>query len=125
MSKSKEVHSKRRQEFKPLNQKVPLGKMLVGTGSNKRFVRDPSQLKFFRLIRTLREVSGLSFANISDRIEELIAAKEGRQPTPRVHFKLRRTWSQHRVRDCYRMMDDLLPRCIPSERRKIWNRKER
>ena len=125
MSKSKEVHRQRREEGKPLNQKVPLGKTVVGTGSNRRFVRDPSQLKYFRLIRILREVQGLSFEKISDRIEALLAAKEGRRPTPRVHFKLRRAWSKHRVRDCYNSMDILLPRCSPSKRRKFWNRRER
>jgi hypothetical protein len=125
MSKSKEVHRQRKSEGKPVNQMVPLGKKAVGTGINRRFVRDPSQLKYFRLVRILREVHGLSFEKISDRMEALLSSKEGRQPTPRVHFKLRRAWSKHRVRDCYNTMDNLLPRYSPSERRKIWNRRER
>lgn len=120
----KEVHARKKADKQPVNQKIPNGKKLAGTGGNRRFIRDPEQYKFIRLIRMLRDTKGMSFAEISDRIEELAAKSEGRRPIPRVHFRDKREWSQYRVRDCYNKMDELMPDGPPSERRKIWNRSE-
>ena len=121
MSRSKEVHAQRRKEGRPLNQKVPVGHMIVGTGSNRRYVRDMTLLPYFRYMRCLRR-KGISFAVISDKLEALIAKKEKREPTPRVHFTRSREWSASRVRACLIEMHELLPDCKPSERAKHWNR---
>ena len=115
----------RRAAIKRVNQQIPNGKKLVGTGSNRRLVRDISLLPVFRYIRILRELRGYSFAIISDNLEAALAKREGRKPVPRVHFINKRRWSEHKIRDCYNDIDNLLPRFKPSVRRKIYNLKER
>ena len=117
----KEVHARKKANSQPVNQKTPCGKRVVGTGRNRRYVRDPSLDKYYRWIRALRERSGMSYAMISDKIEGTLAKRDGRKVIPRVHFTLKRPWSEDKVRDCYRKIDTLLPRCKPSERIKIYN----
>ena len=107
-----------------MNQKIPNGKKLVGTGENKRLVRDASLLPIYRYIRNLRERRGYSYALISDILEAALARREGRKPVPRVHFINKRQWSEYKIRDCYNDIDNLLPRFKPSVRRKIYNLKE-
>ena len=117
----KEVHARKKSEGKPVNQKVPQGKKLVGTGENKRYVRDTSLLLYYRYIRILRG-KGMSFAAISDRIEDVLAARENRKPVPRVHFKHKRAWTTDKIRKCCGKMDELMPDGRPSERVRAWNK---
>ena len=119
----KEALARKKRNGQPVNQKVPSGKVTVGSGKNKRFVLDPSQRPVIRLIKFYRNC-GMGLGSISDRLEELLAARDGRTPTPAVHFKLKRAWSKRKVQAICERMDYLMPDGCPSERRKIWNRSE-
>lgn len=113
------LHRKKR-NHQPVNQKVPVGKTVVGTGRNKRYINDVNQRPVLRLIKYLRN-RGMSYRRISDRIELLLASREGRNPIPETHFKLKRDWGWRRVSLACENMDYLMPDGCPSERRKIWN----
>ena len=117
----KEALSRKKSNDQPVNQKVPTGKTLVGAGRNKRYVFDPQQRPLIRLIKYHRNC-GMSYRRISDRVEELLAAREGRRVIPAVHFTLNREWGWRRVQATCEKMSYLMPDGPPSERRKIWNR---
>ena len=119
----KEALARKKRNNQPVNQNTPTGKAVVGAGKNKRFVLDPGQRPVIRLIKFYRNC-GMSLAAISDRLEGLLAAREGRTPIPAVHFKLKRVWSKRKVQAVCEQMDYLMPDGCPSERRKVWNRSE-
>jgi len=121
--KIREAMDRRKRNSQPVNQKVPVGKVLVGTGQNKRFVFDPSQRPVIRLIKYYRNC-GLSLSRISDKLEELLSKREGRDPVPAVHFKLKRAWTKRRVQHVCGRLEILMPDGPPSVRRMIWNRSE-
>tara|TARA_R100000458_G_scaffold14673_3_gene12453 strand:- start:89 stop:886 length:798 start_codon:yes stop_codon:yes gene_type:complete len=116
----REAMARKKRNSQPVNQKTPVGKTLVGTGRNKRFVSDPSQRPVFRLIKYYRHC-GLSLSRISDKLEELLSKREDRDPIPAVHFKLKREWSKRRIQHVCENMEVLMPDGPPSVRRKIWN----
>ena len=119
----KEALARKKRNNQPVNQKVPTGKVIVGGGKNKRFVLDPRQRPVIRLIKFYRNC-GMSLGAISDRLEEMIAVREGRTPIPAVHFTLKRPWTKRKVQAVCEQMDYLMPDGCPSERRKVWNRSE-
>lgn len=122
--KSERVRSalrRKKDNGQPVNQKTPSGKVLVGVGRNKRYVFDPQQRPVIRLIKYYRNC-GMSYRRISDRVEELLAAREGRKAIPAVHFSLQREWGWRRVQATCEKMSYLMPDGPPSERRKIWNK---
>ena len=116
----KEVAAKRKKERRPMNGNNPPGMQKVGRGKDKRFAPDPSQRPAIRLIKFYRS-RGVSFAKISDRLEELYARRENRRPVPRQHFKLKREWNTERVRHTAKFIDKLMPDVPPSQRAAILN----
>ena len=118
--RGKEVALKRKEERRPMNGNNPPGMQKVGRGKDKRFAPDPSQRPVLRLIKFYRS-KGISYARISDRIEELQANRDGRKPIPRQHFKLKREWPVGRVMTAARVLDKLVPDVPPSQRAAILN----
>ena len=117
----KEALARKKRNNQPVNQNTPTGKTLVGGGRSKRFVLDPSQRPVIRLIKFYRNC-GMSLGLVSDRLEALLAARDGRTPIPAVHFKLKREWSKRRIQAICERMDYLMPDGCPSERREVWNK---
>ena len=116
----REVALKRKKERRPMNGNVPHGMTVMGRGKNRRYVYDPGQRPILRLIRNYRS-KGISYAKISDAIEDMIAKRAGRKPVPRTHFKLKREWPADRVRLAYKEIDKLIPNVPPSERAAMLN----
>lgn len=69
-----------------------------------RMVPDEQEREEVRLIVQWRDIEGLSFAAIADRLESQCAVRERREPWPRVPYpgsELRR-WDQNRVYKAYK-----------------------
>jgi DNA invertase Pin-like site-specific DNA recombinase len=116
----KEGIARRRGENRPMNGSTPPGMQKIGPASDARFAPDPSQRPILRLIRIYRN-SGMSYDRISDRLEDLLASREGRKPVPRTHFTMKRDWSADKIRHTAKRLDKLIPNVPPSERAAMLN----
>jgi len=71
-------------------------------GKRRMLVPNRDDYPILRLITWLHERQGMSFAKISDRIEQLLAERENRKPIRRVVFNgPGRKWSKDRCRRAY------------------------
>jgi DNA invertase Pin-like site-specific DNA recombinase len=69
-----------------------------------RMVPNEQEREEVRLIVQWRDIEGISFAAIADRLEEMHAASEHREPWPRAPFagSQHRRWDQNRVYKAYK-----------------------
>lgn len=71
-------------------------------GKKKILAPNRDQAPMLRLIAWLRDNRGLSWAKISDRIEAILARREGREPIRRIVFKgPSRYWNHSRCQQAY------------------------
>ena len=118
----KDALNRKKKAGQPVNQKIPTGQQLVGSGNNRRFVFDPSKRPVMRLILFYNRHCGMGARKIGDRIEQLLAARDGRKPYMSEFNKHLRQWGRSAITDVIKRSDFLMPSVKPSERRKIWNR---
>jgi len=118
----KEGLAEKKRRMQAVNQKAPTGMRSVGHGKNQRYVFDAENRPVYRLIRFLREHCGLSFQQIADTVEKVLAKHERRAYISEQHFSKDRPFKKGRIQTIWKRIDVLMPRCKPSGRRKIWNK---
>jgi len=97
--RSRENAARLKAESRPASGSVPLGFKSVGKKGNRFLVPDAQQRQVMRRIVHLRDEHALSWAKVSDRIEETLAKREGRPAINPVWG--RRPWSGEKCRRAY------------------------
>ena len=97
--RNREAAAKRKSEGRMNTRQPPIGYMAVG--KRNVLVKDPAQISVMRLIHYMRTRHGYSFDIISDKLEDMLAARDGRKPRRRNGFDGSRPWPKDRVRRAF------------------------
>ncbi len=100
------MHARRRKRGLHPCGAVPLGFRWAGVRGSKNLEMDPKHRATIAEIIRLREQEKLGWREISDRLEEQLAAAEGRKPRPMSE----RQWDPHNARRCNARYQGLLLR---------------
>lgn len=80
--------------------RCPVGTKTVGQRPRRRLVWDMQERRVMSEVVRLMDEERLSSEQASDRIEEILAAQEGRAPIPSYHT-IRRKWDKRRIQRAY------------------------
>tara|TARA_R110000824_G_scaffold14905_3_gene63108 strand:+ start:2479 stop:3261 length:783 start_codon:yes stop_codon:yes gene_type:complete len=97
--RNREAAAKRKSEGRMNTRQPPIGYMAVG--KRNVLVKDPAQISVMRLIHYMRTRHGYSFDIISDKLEDMLAIRDGRKPRRRNGFDGSRPWPKDRVRRAF------------------------
>jgi|TARA_B100001123_G_scaffold359243_1_gene414604 DNA invertase Pin-like site-specific DNA recombinase len=97
--RNREAAAKRKSEGRMNTRQPPIGYMAVG--KRNVLVKDPAQISVMRLIHYMRTRHGYSFDIISDKLEDMLATRDGRKPRRRNGFDGSRPWPKDRVRRAF------------------------
>lgn len=103
------VAERRRQMGLAIAGETRRGWKVLKRGGQKHLVPDDEVRELRLRIVHMRDVEGLTFLEISDRIEAEIAQRENRAPYPRVHNIHKRAWDYRKVGSLYHDDDIGLP----------------
>ena len=97
--RNKEIAARMRRLNRPLNGKKRLGYKLEGPPKYRQWVPDEIELSIMAEIVRLRDDQGMTWQEVSDKIEQDLCTHEGREFNPSVFVK--RKWSWEKCRRGY------------------------
>ena len=116
--RNREAAAKRKAEGRMNTRQPPIGYMAVG--KRNVLVKDPAQIAVMRLVFFMRTKHGYSFDLISDKVEEILSNRDGREFRRRNGFDGPRPWPRDRVRKAFHRYEQIVASDEPvyTERRR-------